>query len=139
MAARPSRWGRSISTVEETARPRASLRRSGLEEKSAQGHKPPFRLNPATVCFTPESGHWRPRLVRPLRATRRSKRTDNAVIIALRLAKPHTNARGNVHGGLISALADNAMGYSCGQAIGWASSLATITLVDFTGIAQIGQ
>jgi len=32
------------------------------------------------------------------------------------------------------------MGYSCAQAIGWASSLATITLaVDFTGIAQIGQ
>ncbi len=32
-----------------------------------------------------------------------SKRTDKAVIIGLRLAKPHTNARGNVHGGLISA------------------------------------
>jgi uncharacterized protein (TIGR00369 family) len=62
------------------------------------------------------------------------------VIIGLRLAKPHTNARDNVHGGLISALADNAMGYSCAQAIGWASSLATITLaIDFTGIAQIGQ
>src|SRR5215218_755155 len=42
-----------------------------------------------------------------------SKRTDKAVILGLRLAKPHTNGRGLIHGGLIAALADNAMGYSC--------------------------
>ena len=89
-----------------------------------EGFEPHFRKSPFT-------DPWEPLY---------SKRTDKAVIIGLRLAKPHTNARGNVHGGLISALADNAMGYSCAQAIGWASSLATITLVvDFTGIAQIGQ
>src|SRR5690349_22298299 len=69
-----------------------------------------------------------------------SKRTDKAVIIGLRLAKAHSNARDNVHGGLISALVDNAMGYSCAQEIGWASSLATISLtVEFSGIAQIGR
>jgi uncharacterized protein (TIGR00369 family) len=89
-----------------------------------EGFEPHFRKSPFT-------DPWEPLF---------SKRTDKAVIIGLRLAKPHTNARGNVHGGLISALADNAMGNSCGQAIGWASSLATITLaVDFIGIAQIGQ
>jgi len=33
--------------------------------------------------------------------------------MGLWLAKPHTNSRGLIHGGLISALADNAMGYSC--------------------------
>ena len=88
------------------------------------GFEPHFRKSPMT-------DPWEPLY---------SKRTDKAVIIGLRLAKAHTNARDNVHGGLISALADNAMGYSCAQAIGWASSLATITLtVDFTGIAQIGQ
>src|SRR5437868_7687825 len=43
------------------------------------------------------------------------KRTDKAVIVGLRLAKPHTNAHGLIHGGLIAALADNAMGYSCSQ------------------------
>ena len=43
-----------------------------------------------------------------------SKQTDKAVIIGLRLAKPHTNGRGLIHGGLIAALADNAMGHSCG-------------------------
>ena len=41
-----------------------------------------------------------------------SKRTDKAVIVGLRLAKPHTNAHGLIHGGLIATLADNAMGYS---------------------------
>jgi uncharacterized protein (TIGR00369 family) len=69
-----------------------------------------------------------------------SKRTDKAVIIGLRLAKPHTNGRGLIHGGLIAALADNAMGYSCAQQMGWASSLVTIGLaVDFIGTAQVGQ
>ncbi len=69
-----------------------------------------------------------------------SKRTERAVIMGLRLAQPHTNARGLIHGGLIASLADNAMGYSCAQATGWVSSFVTISLsVDFTGAAQIGQ
>ena len=36
-----------------------------------------------------------------------SRRTDKAVIIGLRLTKPHTNGRGLIHGGLIATLADN--------------------------------
>jgi uncharacterized protein (TIGR00369 family) len=69
-----------------------------------------------------------------------AKRTDKAVILGLRLAKPHTNGRGLIHGGLIAALADNAMGYSCAQAMGGASSLVTISLaVDFVGTAEVGQ
>jgi uncharacterized protein (TIGR00369 family) len=69
-----------------------------------------------------------------------SKRTDKAVIIGLRLAKPHTNGRGLIHGGLIAALSDIAMGYSCAHVMGGASSLVTIGLaVDFVGTAEIGQ
>jgi uncharacterized protein (TIGR00369 family) len=69
-----------------------------------------------------------------------SKKTEKAVIMGLRLARPHTNARGLIHGGLIAALADTAMGYSCAQAMGWASSLVTISLaIDFVGSAEIGQ
>jgi uncharacterized protein (TIGR00369 family) len=69
-----------------------------------------------------------------------STRTKKAVIMGLRLARPHTNARGLIHGGLIASLADNAMGYSCAQTIGSGSSLVTISLsVDFTGSAEIGQ
>jgi uncharacterized protein (TIGR00369 family) len=69
-----------------------------------------------------------------------SKKTDKAVIMGLRLARPHTNARGLIHGGLIASLADNAMGYSCAQAMGWACSLVTISLaVDYVGSGEIGQ
>src|SRR5882724_1818182 len=69
-----------------------------------------------------------------------SKHTDKAVIIGLRLAKPHTNGRGLIHGGLIAALSDNAMGYSCAHVMGGVSSLVTIGLaVDFIGTAQVGQ
>lgn len=69
-----------------------------------------------------------------------SKRTDKAVIIGLRLAKPHTNARGMIHGGLIAALADSAMGHSCGHVMMGSSSLVTIGLaVDFVGTARVRQ
>ncbi|MDB5573762.1 MAG: thioesterase [Tardiphaga sp.] len=70
-----------------------------------------------------------------------SKRSDSAVILALRLAKPHTNSRGMVHGGLIAALADNAMGLSCGVKIdSGGTRLVTVSLaVDYLGTAQIGQ
>ena len=89
-----------------------------------EGFEPHFRKSPLT-------DPWEPLY---------SKRTDKAVIIGLRLAKPHTNARGLIHGGLIAALADNAMGLSCIQQMSGTSSLVTIGLsVDFIGSATIGQ
>ena len=69
-----------------------------------------------------------------------AKTTDKAVILGLRLATPHTNSRGLIHGGLIAALADDAMGYSCAHRMGGKSSLVTVGLaVDFIGSAKIGQ
>lgn len=70
-----------------------------------------------------------------------AKRSDRAVVLALRLARPHTNSRGMVHGGLIAALADNAMGLSCGVKLdGGGSRLVTVGLsIDFIGTAQVGQ
>ena len=89
-----------------------------------EGFEPHFRKSPFT-------DPWEPLY---------SRRTERAVIMGLRLAKAHTNARGLIHGGLMAALADNAMGYSCAQATGWRSSFVTISLaVDFTGSAEIGQ
>ena len=89
-----------------------------------EGFEPHFRQSPLT-------DPWEPLY---------SKRTERAVIIGLRLARPHTNARGLIHGGLIAALADNAMGYSCAHVMGGASSLVTIGLaVDFIGAAEVGQ
>jgi uncharacterized protein (TIGR00369 family) len=88
------------------------------------GFEPHFRKSPFT-------DPWEPLY---------SKKTEAAVIIGLRLARSHTNARGLIHGGLIASLADNAMGYSCAQAMGWATSLVTISLaVDYVGAAEIGQ
>ncbi|HVZ68137.1 MAG TPA: PaaI family thioesterase [Rhizomicrobium sp.] len=70
-----------------------------------------------------------------------SRRTPEAVILGLRLDRPHTNARGFAHGGLISALADNAMGLSCGAHLRTpAAGLVTVSLnVDFMGRGEIGQ
>ena len=69
-----------------------------------------------------------------------SRRADGAVRLGLRVAAAHTNSRGFAHGGLISALADNAMGLTCGQSLGANTTVVTVNLaVDFLGSAQIGQ
>jgi uncharacterized protein (TIGR00369 family) len=89
-----------------------------------EGFEPHFRKSPLT-------DPWEPIY---------SRRTEKALIMGLRLAKPHTNGRGLIHGGLIAALADNAMGYSCAQATDWVSSFVTISMsIDFIGSAEIGQ
>ncbi|MCK1383996.1 PaaI family thioesterase [Bradyrhizobium sp. 21] len=89
-----------------------------------EGFEPHFRKSPLT-------DPWEPLY---------SKKTDKAVIFGLRLAKPHTNGRGLIHGGLIASLSDNAMGYSCAQVTGWTTSFVTVSLtVDFVGSAEIGQ
>jgi len=89
-----------------------------------QGFEPHFRRSPFT-------DPWEPLY---------SKKAEKAVIMGLRLAKAHTNARGLIHGGLIASLADNSMGYSCAQVMGWTTSFVTVTLsVDFVGSAKIGQ
>jgi uncharacterized protein (TIGR00369 family) len=69
-----------------------------------------------------------------------SRATGRAMLIGLRLARPHTNSRGLAHGGLITSLADNAMGLSCGLVLGGGARLLTVSLsVDFVGSAQVGQ
>ena len=88
------------------------------------GFEPHFRRSPFT-------DPWEPLYAR---------KTDKAITLGLRVDRPHTNGRGLIHGGLIAALADNTMGYSCAQALGWASSLVTISLaVDYLGNGEIGQ
>ena len=66
--------------------------------------------------------------------------SGDTVILGLRAGAAHTNSRGFVHGGLISALADNAMGLSCARKLGDGASLVTVNLtVDFLGAALTGQ
>src|SRR5258708_5556802 len=89
------------------------------------------RVSPMTVSDIPEGFelHFRPSpLTKPWEPIY-SKRTPDAVILGLRLAEPHTNSRGLAHGGFITALADNAMGLSCGaKRDGGNTRLITVSL-----------
>jgi acyl-coenzyme A thioesterase PaaI-like protein len=69
-----------------------------------------------------------------------ARRSAHGVSLAIRTSPAHANSRGFVHGALITALADNAMGLSCGERLGDASSLVTVSLsIDFAGVASVGQ
>lgn len=74
-----------------------------------------------------------------------SRKLDDRVQMGLVLAEPHCNSRGLVHGGLIAALADNAMGLSCAVALAAAGrevsgGLVTISLgTDYLGSAKLGD
>lgn len=89
-----------------------------------EGFEPHFRKSPLT-------DPWEPLY---------SRRTDLGVEIGMLAGEQHCNGRGFVHGGLISALADNAMGLSCALTRKDQAGLVTISLhVDFLRAAQKGQ
>ncbi len=69
-----------------------------------------------------------------------SRILEDRIQLGLVADTPHTNSRGFVHGGLIAALSDNAMGLSCSVVLGTQSGLVTVNLVtDFVSTARIGQ
>lgn len=69
-----------------------------------------------------------------------ARETERALILGLFVREAHCNSRGFAHGGLVGAMADNAMGLSCGRRLGGGARLVTVSLsVDFLGRAQIGQ
>ena len=96
--------------------------------------------------FAPHTRHspltspWQPLYARP---------DGHHVQLGLRVREAHCNGRGFAHGGLISALADNAMGLSAVAAARAAAAAAgqtppagavTVSLVlDFMASASIGQ
>lgn len=87
-----------------------------------EGFAPHFRKSPLTDA-------WEPLY---------SKRTADAIILGLYADERHCNSRGLIHGGLISALADNAMGLSCSTRHENVTGLVTITLhVDFVGAGKL--
>lgn len=68
-----------------------------------------------------------------------SKRVDGAIYMGIVSASPHCNSRGLVHGALLTALADNAMGLSCALGQG-ERQLVTVNLaIDFVASARLGQ
>ncbi|MFN7323628.1 MAG: PaaI family thioesterase [Sphingomonadales bacterium] len=67
------------------------------------------------------------------------KRSGPDFILALRIDRQHCNARGLLHGGVISALADNAMGLSCILQMENVSALTVNLAVDFLHVGKIGH
>lgn len=73
-----------------------------------------------------------------------ARKAPDRYLLGLHVRAAHTNSRGLLHGGLIAALADNAMGLSCGvvlaakgQAV---AGLMTVSLsLDYLGRAELGQ
>jgi uncharacterized protein (TIGR00369 family) len=67
-----------------------------------------------------------------------SRQEPNKFTLALRVSTQHCNARGLLHGGVISALADNAMGLSCVLAADATFSLVTVSMsLDFLAMAPM--
>jgi len=87
------------------------------------GYEPHFRKSPVT-------DPWEPLFVR---------RDGSALSLGLRIAPAHCNARGLLHGGVISALADNAMGLACVMQIERSSALTVSLSVDFLSVGRVGQ
>jgi len=94
-----------------------------------EGFAPHFRKSPVT-------DPWEPLY---------SRRIDGRVEIGLVLAAGHCNSRGFVHGGVIAALADNAMGLSfhearahdAGEAEAKGGAVTVSLSIDFLSTAKI--
>jgi uncharacterized protein (TIGR00369 family) len=69
-----------------------------------------------------------------------SKQDGERFILALKVSDHHCNSRGLLHGGVISALADNAMGLSCVLRAKVPVPLVTISMsIDFLSVAPLGS
>ncbi len=62
------------------------------------------------------------------------------LVLGLRVERKHCNARGTIHGGIIAALADVALGYTVAFASTPPVAAVTVTLnIDFAGTATVGD
>lgn len=96
-----------------------------IDDRVPEGFERHFRQSPLT-------DPWEPLY---------SRREGDRFHLGLRVQNAHCNSRGKAHGGLISALADNAMGLACVLAAGdQAGSAVTVQMsVDFIGAIETGQ
>src|SRR5262245_32805857 len=89
-----------------------------------EGFAPHFKTSPVTAP-------WEPLY---------SRRLEKSVEIGMWLREAHCNSRGFVHGGVIAALADNAMGLSCVACHPGVKGALTVSLtVDYVATAKVGQ
>jgi uncharacterized protein (TIGR00369 family) len=94
-----------------------------------EGYYPHTRRSPLT-------DPWEPLFARA---------TDDALQLALEIRTAHCNARGFAHGGLITSLADNAMGLSAVRqarrmpGAAQANAVTVALTLDFIDVAQVGE
>tara|TARA_R110001592_G_C13192961_1_gene753463 strand:+ start:12880 stop:13287 length:408 start_codon:yes stop_codon:yes gene_type:complete len=69
-----------------------------------------------------------------------NKKTEQGLIIGLRVDEKHCNARNSMHGGVFSTLADIALGYNASFFSGEPTPMVTASLsIDYAGSAQLGD
>ena len=69
-----------------------------------------------------------------------NQRSDTGLVIGLRAEEKHCNARGLVHGGVLSSLADVALGYNSAFAQEPPTPIVTSSLtIDYAGTAKLGD
>lgn len=68
------------------------------------------------------------------------RRTADELVIGLRIAEKHANAKGTAHGGLLMTLCDIALGYTTALSETPPASAVTASITtDFVGAARIGD
>jgi uncharacterized protein (TIGR00369 family) len=90
------------------------------------GFAPHFRKSPLT-------DPWEPLF---------SRKREGGIDIGFVVREPHCNARHFLHGGMLAAMCDNAMGLSLAVALGGGAGLSIVTLnlaVDYVGGGKLGQ
>jgi uncharacterized protein (TIGR00369 family) len=78
---------------------------------------------------SPLTAPWEPVFCREL---------EQSVQLGLRVAEPHCNSRGFVHGGLIASLADNAMGLSLSHVARVPAAVTVHLSLDYMRAVQRG-
>jgi uncharacterized protein (TIGR00369 family) len=68
-----------------------------------------------------------------------ARHAPDGVELGVRVAQAHCNSRGLLHGGVIAALADNAMGLTLGAVTRTRGALTVNLAVDYVGAAKLGQ
>lgn len=68
------------------------------------------------------------------------RRKDGEIVIAMRITDQHTNMRGIAHGGMLSSLADSALGLGLSMHCEGRNSFVTVNLsTDFVDAARPGD
>jgi len=69
-----------------------------------------------------------------------NQKMDEGLVIALRAEEKHCNARGSVHGGVLSSLADISLGYNAAFSGKEPIPMVTSSLtIDYAGSAKLGD